>query len=159
MKQKGSLVLTRLVLISICFSLLATRGFDPSLKGLPQLVAITYAEMLRIDPDNARRLVPLARQLGLGPAVDVGMELRSILKSPPLAGLLPIKLRENASTSSGSAFQSTPHPIRFSAHSPKISNASVWIVITSAEHRQHDWAQQRGNKSAEGTCVYSLSGE
>jgi hypothetical protein len=62
-------------------SLLARGGFDPSLEQLPQLVAITYAQMLRTDPEDARKLRPLAERQGLGPAVNVGIQLHSILHS------------------------------------------------------------------------------
>jgi len=63
--------------------LLAAKGFDPTLVQFPQLAALTFEKMMRVDPEGARNFAPMAERQGMASAVQTGRELYSILQKEP----------------------------------------------------------------------------
>jgi hypothetical protein len=63
--------------------LLAAKGFDPTFVQFPQLAAITFEKMMRVDPEDARNFAPMAERQGMASAVQTGRELYSILQTRP----------------------------------------------------------------------------
>jgi hypothetical protein len=63
--------------------LLAAEGFDPTFVQFPQLAALTFEKMMRVDPEGARNFAPMAERQGMASAVQAGRELYSILQKGP----------------------------------------------------------------------------
>jgi hypothetical protein len=60
--------------------MLAAKGFDPTLVQFPQLAALIFEKMMRVDPEGARNFAPMAERQGMASAVQTGRELYSILQ-------------------------------------------------------------------------------
>jgi hypothetical protein len=63
--------------------MLAAKGFDPTLVQFPQLAALIFEKMMRVDPEGARNFAPLAERQGMASAVQTGRELYSIMQKGP----------------------------------------------------------------------------
>jgi hypothetical protein len=63
--------------------MLAAKGFDPTLVQFPQLSALIFEKMMRVDPEGARNFAPMAERQGMASAVQTGRELYSILQKGP----------------------------------------------------------------------------
>jgi hypothetical protein len=63
--------------------MLAAKGFDPTLVQFPQLSALIFEKMMRVDPEGARNFASMAERQGMASAVQTGRELYSILQKGP----------------------------------------------------------------------------